>query len=236
MNISTNDWRYAFPKFLIAEALKFKNCKLTNTTASAGALLTNMFGNVPADRLFLENTALSGIISNFKLSGVPTNEQLWNLYNCLENFRISSANELFSGLRLLVTAPRFQFSDTQITQNWMSTFRYCYSLRKIMYLDFKSATDVRYTFDGCNSLEEIVEIKNIEVSGISFASCQNLNHDTLIRIRNACYDYSDDTENTHNIIIGTANIAKLTEEELAEWLQKRMDGKLERRIYESRGI
>lgn len=164
MHISTNDWRYMFPYFSIAEAIKLKNCKLTNTAASAGALLTNTFGNVSADRLFLEDTKLSGTISNFKLNGLPTNEQLWKLYNCLEDFKISSANELFSGLRLLVTAPKFQFSDTQVTQNWMSTFRYCYSLKKIMYLDFKTAKDVRYTFDGCGSLEEIVEIYNIEVS------------------------------------------------------------------------
>lgn len=56
--------------------------------------------------------------------------------------------------------------------------------------------------------------------GINFGSCINLSHDSLIRIRDACCDYSEDTENTHSIIIGSANIAKLTEEELAEWQNK----------------
>ena len=61
---------------------------------------------------------------------------------------------------------------------------------------------------------------NIKISGIDFGACVLLNRDTLLRIIDALYDYSEDTEGVHIIKFGTVLLAKLTEEEIAEITQK----------------
>lgn len=86
-------------------------------------------------------------------------------------------------------------------------------LKNIEYLDFNFANNISNTFAGCFALENINEIKNIKINGLNFSPCTLLNHDTLIRILEALYDYSGG--DTHTITLGAANIAKLTSEELA---------------------
>ena len=63
-------------------------------------------------------------------------------------------------------------------------------------------------------------LKNLVVEGVigqnqlSFALCTNLTHDSLLSILNALKDYSDYTgSTTWKITLGSANIAKLTEED-----------------------
>ncbi len=79
-------------------------------------------------------------------------------------------------------------------------------------LDFTSAKTFSITAPCLVSIEEILGQIKIPVS---FSTSNNLNHDTLIRILNALYDYSTDTENTYTLTLGTTNLAKLTDEEKA---------------------
>lgn len=87
------------------------------------------------------------------------------------------------------------------------------NIKIIDNLDFFNATNVSRAFSGANSLITINNISNIKISGLDFKDCTLLNHDTLIRILNALYDYSDG--DTHTITLGATNLAKLTSEELA---------------------
>lgn len=107
--------------------------------------------------------------------------------------------------------------NTVNVTNFQNAFNGCYSLKSIDYIDFYSATNITNVFLNCFALEEIFGIKNIKISGLSFKDCP-LSHDTLIRVRNACADYS--AGDTHTINIGATNIAKLTDDELAEWQNK----------------
>ena len=144
-------------------------------------------------------------------------------YNCfcllkigdLDLSKCKSMSETFYDCYALIEIGKL---NTLNVTNMNSLFYNCISLRKIGGIDFTSNTSTYRVFGNCYSLEDIGEIFNIKISGMDFSSCP-LNHDTLIRMRNACHDYSADIENVHNIIIGPENIAKLTEEELAEWLQ-----------------
>jgi hypothetical protein len=77
-----------------------------------------------------------------------------------------------------------------------------------------SANNYIYCFTNNSSLIDIQEIGTISLSGFNFSNCQLLNHDTLIRILDALYDYSD-SEDTYTITLGTVNLAKLTDEEKA---------------------
>ena len=47
-----------------------------------------------------------------------------------------------------------------------------------------------------------------------------MNYDTLMRFIEALHDYSEDTENVHNIIIGPTLLAKLTDADKARIVQK----------------
>ena len=94
-------------------------------------------------------------------------------------------------------------------------FENCNSLEEIGSIDFSNATSGWSTFNGCNNLKIIKKITGLNISGYDFSACCLLSHDTLIRILNALADYSADTENTYTITLGTVNLAKLTEDEIA---------------------
>ncbi len=162
---------------------------------------------------FLLTNGISSLNSTFSNS----NEKVIDL--SMNDEKVGNLKTLMNTF-LDAKARRIVLFSTGNVTSFFSIFSGMLFLCYINALDFNSAIEVRNMFSKCSRLREIASVSNIKVSGINFGDCKNLSHDTLIRIRDACYDYSADTENTHNIIIGPENIAKLTEEELAEWLQK----------------
>ncbi len=88
-------------------------------------------------------------------------------------------------------------------------------VRVIEEINFNKITNVNGMFSGTIFLVCINRVSNIEISGLSFKDCVLLNHDTLIRILEALYDFSGDLETAHMITLGSTNLAKLTDEELA---------------------
>ena len=105
------------------------------------------------------------------------------------------------------------FIDTSEVTSFLQSFNGC-KASTIANLDFSSATNIANAFNSMTNLMNINNIANIKISGINLGWSINLNHDTLIRILNALYDYSEDS-GTHTITLGTTNLAKLTEEEIA---------------------
>lgn len=107
--------------------------------------------------------------------------------------------------------------DTSNTANFERCF-YNAKVEVLESLDLNKATIVTNMFLGASYLVAINNVWNIKISGMNFGSCTNLNRDSLLRIKGACYDYSRD-EGTHHIVIGSMNLGKFTEDELAEWLE-----------------
>ncbi len=124
----------------------------------------------------------------------------------------TSLENSFSNLGPYVKIPIF---DSSNIKNFIQAFSGSMGIREIESIDFNSATNVVNCFYNCKSLQNINQISNIKISGLSFSSCILLNHDTLIRILNALHDHSTDTENVHTIIFGATNLTKLTDEEMA---------------------
>lgn len=93
----------------------------------------------------------------------------------------------------------------------------CKSLQSIQKLIFKAdgTTPIGSNmFQNCSALTEIEEIEGTIGKSLDMRWCEQLTHDTLIRISNALKDYSADTSGTiHKLIIG-ANQEKLTQDEI----------------------
>ena len=83
-----------------------------------------------------------------------------------------------------------------------------------MDLNFNSATNISGVFNKCYNLRNIKSISNIKINNLNFSTCYSLTHETLIKILNALYDYST-SEDTYTLALGSANLAKLTDEEIA---------------------
>lgn len=125
---------------------------------------------------------------------------------------VTSLGYIFIGASALRMVPAM---DTLGVRSFNNAFEACTNLQVIKSLNFESATSVNAMFNGCRSLVCIEEILNIKVSGLNFSACVFLNYDTLMRILSALYDFSEDLESTHTLVLGNANLLKLTDEELA---------------------
>lgn len=105
--------------------------------------------------------------------------------------------------------------DTSNVTNFLSAFNNT-GLRYIPSLDFSSATNINNMFNMSTNLLNIGEVSNIKISGINLNQSSCLNHDTLVRFLNALYDYaSEGSTDTYTLILGTTNLAKLTDDEKA---------------------
>lgn len=105
------------------------------------------------------------------------------------------------------------FDMSKVT-NYQDAFRSSF-VRIIDKLDFTSATNVANCCTACSHLITIKEILGkIKTNGIDISSSLLITKDTVLRFLDALYDYSEDSA-THTIKLGTANLSKLTAEEIA---------------------
>lgn len=188
----------------------FHNCKVLECINFINTTL-----NDTGDCLFYNNynlRKLKLIDSEIKINRAPFNAcaSLSDIdgIELMEN--VTDMGGMFSSTRIR----KIPEIDTSNITNFNAAFSST-AIQSIECLNFINATNVFNMFQYTSSLFLIKNISNIKVSGLSFNACILLNHDTLLRILNALYDYSEDTEEAHTITLGTTNLAKLTDEELA---------------------
>lgn len=157
-----------------------------------------------------------------KLPNIITNDNVGIPYNglqnipCLEeidNVTISGGNTTSNlwGLQKVGTI-------TWTSPDLRNIFNSCNKLKKVDKLILPTTvTTVSSGFNGSYSLRHIGEINTIVASNaFNFTYSTLLNHDTLIRILNALYDYaSEGSTSTYILTLGATNLAKLTDEEKA---------------------
>lgn len=90
----------------------------------------------------------------------------------------------------------------------------CSSLTHIhgIVFDFtncKSNSDVNNMFNKCTALEEVRFKENTLSVNYNISACTSLSHDSLLSLINACAEVSS----TQSLTLGSANLAKLSEEE-----------------------
>lgn len=175
--------------------VKFKNCTFSGSNfsfANMSKLLGiegyNSINNTISDYMYQNCISLS------KIDDYPQSP--------------TSMNNTFSSSLF----KEIKYIDTSNVTNFNNCFNLCHC-EIIENLDFNSATNISNMFNGTGNVISINNVSNIKITGLNFNQASSLNHDTLIRILNALYDYSDG--DTHTITLGATNLAKLTEEELA---------------------
>lgn len=178
--------------------------------------VNTMFEHHPA---FWNCSNLCGVeglnYKRFKING------LYNGSFKLKETYIKNDVEFTDAARVLCGTKLIEYVDIDFSRvtNFMNAF-WSSSIKYINVLDFNCATNVQNMFYQASDLRSIKNVFNIKISGIDFGACVLLNRDTLLRIIDALYDYSEDTEGVHIIKFGTVLLAKLTEEEIAEITQK----------------
>lgn len=103
----------------------------------------------------------------------------------------------------------------------------CNNLRKVGLLDMSSTIGLTYCFDGCSQLRDLAGFKNIG-KAYSTSSAENtstyrldlhasqyITHDSLINVMNNLYDIKSAGVKAQQLILGSYNTKKLTEEEIA---------------------
>lgn len=209
-----------------------QNLELTSSADSNTSWLNN--------HLLLESIKLnnSKLIENKDGALLNNNKSLVDI-DASKIYINKSGNRCFAGCSSLETVDGINIADnangaTSMFQNTgikrlnvnlktLGRFDYFISNSKVMYIDlmdFISAYNINNMFKDATYLAEVGEVKNIKISGIDISPCVKLNHETRLRFIDALYDFSEDTENVHNIIFGPTLMAKLGDEDKARIVLK----------------
>lgn len=142
----------------------------------------------------------------------------------LDTSNVTNISNIFGSCYNLVTISSFNTSNII---NFSSAFAYCYDLKTISVLDLQNATNINSMFNNCNDLANLGGLQNLGQSYLTTASanysnytlnlssCNNLTHDSLMNVINGLYDIASKGCNVQKLQLGSTNLAKLTEEEIA---------------------
>lgn len=200
------------PKTEVWHSHFFRDCKMVECIK---CLNTN-FKTHPSFEGCGSLVKVEGLRYSSYLGGAP----IYSGCKCLQAYP-ANKDVVFNAISNYFTNNSIKYIDFDFSEvtDFNLAFNGC-SVNVIEVLDFVKATNVNRAFLNTSSLISINQVLNINISGLDFSQCISLNHDTLIRILNALCDYSDDTENVHNIIFGATLLAKLSDEDKARIVLK----------------
>lgn len=119
-------------------------------------------------------------------------------------------DEMFYNCSSLTVVPQFNTANLY-SANLM--FGGCSKLVSLPLFDFTKAEQLRYTLSACSELMELGGFSNLSVS-LDLSSSRKLTAESLMNVINEAKDLSN-TGGTATLTLGSTNIAKLTEEQIA---------------------
>ncbi len=128
----------------------------------------------------------------------------------LDTSNVVHFDDMFYNCYNLVTIPQFNTSNLY-SANLM--FGGCSKLVSVPLLDFTKAEQIRNILLGCSELVELGGFSNLSVS-LDLSSSRKLSVDSLMNVINEAKDLSIESK-TATLTLGTTNVAKLTEEQIA---------------------
>lgn len=152
-------------------------------------------------------------------------------YNCqnleeipqIDTSKVTSMSNMFRICSKLTTIPQL---DTSKVTSMDYTFGNCSSLTTIPQLDTSNVTNINGIFYLCENLKDVGGLLNLGQAylttqsanyrkyQLSFAYSINLTHDSLVNIINGLYDIASAGIKPQQLILGSENLAKLTDEEI----------------------
>ena len=141
----------------------------------------------------------------------------------IDTSEYTSMSSMFSFYKSLTTIPQLVTNNVTTFQNM---FQRCEKLKNLPELNAEKANNVSNCFSGCNKLENFGGFKDLGKAydttqsanysnyklGLSY--CPNLTHDSLMNVINNLYDIATKGCNPQQLVLGSTNLAKLTEEEI----------------------
>lgn len=128
----------------------------------------------------------------------------------LDTSNVVHFDEMFYNCSSLTVVPQFNTSNLYSAQ---LMFGGCSKLVKIPLLDFTKAEQLRYMLSACSELVELGGFSNLSVN-LDLSSSRKLTAESLMNVINQAADLSN-TGGTATLTLGTTNISKLTEEQIA---------------------
>lgn len=157
-------------------------------------------------------------ISFYSYDGTELNEE----FNNLDTSRVTDFSYMFDTCNSLTEIPQL---DTSNGTKFYYTIR-CPKLISLCELNYEKATDIRHMIV-CSKLENFGGFKdlgkaystsqsaNYSYYKLDLSYCTALTHDSLMNVINKLYDIATKGCNTQALVLGSTNLAKLTEEEIA---------------------
>lgn len=136
----------------------------------------------------------------------------------------TSMNAMCSTMHALLEVPAL---DTSSITNATSAFSNCSRLLKIALLDFSNVNAISGLLSNDRALTTLGGFKDLgqaystSVSAnyssytLDLSTCTSLTHESLMNVINNLYDIASAGVQTQKLVLGSTNLAKLTEEEIA---------------------
>ena len=236
LSIEGTDATYMFYRYLLNELPQIDTSNVTN--------MSQMFSGCPNLTTIpqLDTSNVTNMNSMFSscssLTTIPqlNTSNVTNMnsmfYNCpnlttipqLDTSKVTNMGYMFGVCSSLTTIPQLNTSNVTSISNM---FNNCRSLTTIPQLNGEKLTSVAGTFSNCKSLENFNGIINL---GQAYLTTQSANYSnykldlsystklteqSIINILNNLYDIATKGCNTQQVVLGSTNLAKLTEEEIA---------------------
>lgn len=134
----------------------------------------------------------------------------------VELIRHTSNATNFSYMFMSSSSKEIPAIDTSSGTNFRGMYYNCGGLKSIKGVNLTNATNVTEMFRQIDYVEEIIFNGVIKISGLELSYCAQLTHDSLMSAINALYDYaSEGSTKTYKLVLGSTNLAKLTDAEKA---------------------
>ena len=136
------------------------------------------------------------------------------------------ANSMFQNCKALTTIDLTQ-SNTQNITRCSNLFDGCTSLETIPKINLEKTQVISDMLNNCTSLVNVGGFENLGMSydttksasyssyTLSLSTCNNLSKESLLNIINNLYDIGSIGVQPQNLVLGSTNMAKLTEDEIA---------------------
>lgn len=184
----------------------------------------------------IPNSILQELLENInQKNNITSMSYMFRYFSVLEsldlsNFNtsnITNMNSTFSECEKLATINFGTNFDTSKVTTMSGMFSLCRELRNIPKLNASKVADISGAFTSCNYLTDFGGLENL---GMAYSTTQsanyssykldlhyskNLTHESLMNVINNLYDIATKGCNAQSLVLGTTNLAKLSEEEIA---------------------
>ena len=172
--------------------------------------------NIPVKQLDTRNvTSMNSMFSSCAvLQSIPQ----------MDTSKVTSMSSMFDGCKKIQSIPQFDTSNVTSVSNMLYS---CSALQSIPLLDFGKVVQINYFAVYNYALTSIGGFKDLGKAYLTTRAanyyeykldlhdCVSLTHDSLMNVINNLYDIASIGVQPQQLVLGTTNLAKLTEEEIA---------------------